>query len=225
MVSLFSLSRSHAGACAPASRDVAERMAAEIGEAGGRAIFVPLEASDLAQWEAAAKATTDAFGSLDILVNNAGTNEACSPPHIDFDQWDKVMDINVKGPLMGMQVCAPIMREHGGGSIVNIASLAGMLGTPSTAYSTSKWALRGLSKSAASSFCNWGVRVNTIDPGFTGGTNMADAIAGAAGSNPVMRKTLAKKGNPLAGESLAGREGKVVKIAAAALSLAGDDSS
>jgi NAD(P)-dependent dehydrogenase (short-subunit alcohol dehydrogenase family) len=127
------------------------------------------------------------FGSLHILVNNAGTNELCAVPNVDVDQWNKVMSINVTGPMMGIQACAALMKESWGGSIVNISSLAGMQGTFSTAYSTSKWALNGLSASVAFNLADWGIRSNVICPGFIRNTNLTNVIesAQATAHNPL----------------------------------------
>jgi NAD(P)-dependent dehydrogenase (short-subunit alcohol dehydrogenase family) len=70
-------------------------------------------------------------------------------PEVNIDEWNKVFEINVIGTLRGIQTCAPLMRDSGGGSIINIGSVAGITGNFSTAYSSSKWALEGLSPSAA----------------------------------------------------------------------------
>jgi NAD(P)-dependent dehydrogenase (short-subunit alcohol dehydrogenase family) len=108
--------------------DVANNVVAEIKAAGGGAAFIPLEVTAQDQWESAVSRIKEMFGSLHILVNNAGTNELCAVPNVELDQWNKVMSINVTGPMLGMQACAALMKESGGGSIVNISSLAGMQG-------------------------------------------------------------------------------------------------
>ena len=92
------------------------------------------------------------------------------------------MRINLFGPFYGMKAVAPLMRESGGGSIVNISSISGQIGYFSPAYSSSKWGLRGLSKSAAGNFARWGIRVNSVHPGLVGTALLggADAFVGAA---------------------------------------------
>ena len=194
--------------------EVAKQVVSEIKAEGGEATFIKLEVTDKAQWEDAVKQVKEIYGGLHILVNNAGTNEMCALPHVDVDQWNKIMAINVTGPMMGIQACAPLMKESGGGSIVNISSLAGMLGTPGTAYTTSKWALRGLSASAAYGLSNWGIRSNVICPGFIEHTNLTNAIEAQSGGQ-----------NPLATFALVGRSGEPMELAQAALFFASDESS
>lgn len=192
--------------------DVANQIVSEIKADGGEATFIKLEVTDKAQWENVVDQVKEKYGSLHILVNNAGTNELCSLPNIDLDKWQKIMDINVTGPMMGIQLCAPLMKVSGGGSIINISSIAGMLGTPSTAYSTSKWALNGLSANAAFSLGSFGIRSNVICPGFIANTNLTNAM-------PTGAK------NPIDDIALLGRSGETKELAGAALFLASDDSS
>jgi NAD(P)-dependent dehydrogenase (short-subunit alcohol dehydrogenase family) len=193
--------------------ELANSIVAAIKADGGEAIFIKLEVSEKEHWEQLVKKVKETYGALHILVNNAGTNELCALPNIDFEQWAKVMDINVTGPMMGIQLCAPLMKESGGGSIVNISSLAGMQGTPNTAYSTSKWALNGLSASAAFSLASWGIRSNVICPGFIANTNLTNAISANAGGNPMEKIILLE------------RSGETMELAQTALFLASNDSS
>lgn len=197
--------------------ELARKIVGEIEAEGGQAIFVRLEVTAQEDWNRLADATMDAYGALHILVNNAGTNAMSTFPRIDREVWDQVMDINVTGPMLGIQACAPLMRDSGGGSIVNIASLGGMHGTPSAAYSTSKWALRGLSGSAAYTLAGWGIRSNVICPGFIEDTNLTNAIAA--------RQKGAGMPNPLASSAFLGRGGRTEELAQAALFLASDASS
>ena len=192
--------------------DVANQIVSEIKADGGEATFIKLEVTSKADWENVVNKTKEIYGGIHILVNNAGTNELCSLPNVDLDLWSKIMDINVTGPMMGIQLCAPVMKECGGGSIINISSIAGMLGTPSTAYSTSKWALNGLSANAAFSLGSFGIRSNVICPGFIANTNLTNAIPAGAK-------------NPIDDIALLGRTGETKELAGAALFLASDDSS
>lgn len=193
-------------------QDVANKIVAEIKADGGEATFIKLEVVSREDWANVVNQTKKMYGAIHILVNNAGTNELCSLPNVDFDNWDKIMAINVTGPMMGIQLCAPIMKESGGGSIVNISSIAGLLGTPSTAYSTSKWALNGLSANAAFSLAAFGIRSNVICPGFIADTNLTNAMP---------------KGveNPIDKIALLGRSGETRELAQAALFFASDESS
>lgn len=198
--------------------DVANEIVKEIEADGGEAMFVHLEVSDPNEWELAAKKTMETYGALHILVNNAGVNTPVVFPRIDIDAWNKVMDIDVTGPMVGIQTCAPYMKASGGGSIINIASLAGMFGTVGTAYSTAKWALRGLSASAAASYGSWGIRSNVVDPGFIAGTNLTNKIQQGLAANNV-------SSNPLADLASLERGGTTDELANAVLFLASDESS
>src|SRR5947209_5411752 len=99
-------------------------------------------------------------------MNIVGSNDLVMLPEVDIDAWNTMFEINVTAILRGMQTCAPLIRDSGGGSIVNIGSVAGITGNFSTAYSSSKWALEGLSRSAVYVFADWGIRCNVIQPGF-----------------------------------------------------------
>lgn len=192
--------------------DVANSVVAEIKAAGGEATFVRLEVVNPEDWKRVVDEAKTRYGALHVLVNNAGTNELCSLPNVDLDAWNRIMAVNVTGPMMGIQQCAPIMKESGGGSIVNISSIAGMLGTPSTAYSTSKWALNGLSANAAFSLASSGIRSNVICPGFIADTNLTNAMPQGAK-------------NPIDDIALLARSGRTTELAHAALFLASDESS
>jgi NAD(P)-dependent dehydrogenase (short-subunit alcohol dehydrogenase family) len=128
-----------------------------------------------------------------------------------------VFQINVTATMVGMQTCAPLMRDSGGGSIVNIGSVGGMSGTFSTAYSSSKWALEGLSRSAAYLFADWGIRCNVIQPGF-----IATKMTAPVTANPAMKEMLDKQ---MEETVLLRRVGRPEEIAATALFLASDESS
>jgi NAD(P)-dependent dehydrogenase (short-subunit alcohol dehydrogenase family) len=99
-------------------------------------------------------------------MNIVGSNALVRLPHVDIDEWNKIFEINVTGTLRGIQTCAPLIKDSGGGSIVNIGSVAGITGNFSSGYSSSKWALEGLSRSAAYVYSDWGIRSNVIQPGW-----------------------------------------------------------
>ena len=193
--------------------DRGRELAQEIQDAGGKALFVRLDVTDQEQWANAVRQAKEAFGALHILVNNAGTNAPAVLPMVDMDVWNKVFATNVTGILVGIQICAPLMKESGGGSIINIGSIGGMAATFSTAYSSSKWALRGLSKSAAYTLAGWGIRCNLIQPGMIA-TDMTKEMI----NNPVVEQTVHDS-------VLLGRIGNAHEIATTALFLASDDSS
>jgi NAD(P)-dependent dehydrogenase (short-subunit alcohol dehydrogenase family) len=192
-------------------------LAKEITEAGGKARFVKLDTTDQAQWTDAVAQVKDAFGGLHVLMNIVGTNAMAMIPDVDLEVWNTVLQTNLTGTLMGIQACAPLMKESGGGSIINIGSVAGLSGNFGTAYSTSKFGLEGLSRSAAYLLADWGIRCNVIQPGFIE-TDMTKAMT----ANPVAKK-FAK--SALNNQVLLRRAGKAEEIGYTALFLASDESS
>src|SRR4051812_48129210 len=116
-------------------------LAKEINDGGAKAHFVELEVTDQDQWTAAVDEVGEKFGALHVLMNIVGSNALVMLPEADIDEWNKIFEINVTGTLRGIQTCAPLMKDSGGGSIVNIGSVAGITGNFSTGYSSSKWAL------------------------------------------------------------------------------------
>ena len=108
-----------------------------------------------------------AYGRIDVLINNAGINPALqSVGTVELDLWRKIFSVNVEGALRMSQCVAPVMRDGGGGSIVNIGSMEGYASTPiSVAYGASKAALRHLTVSMANEWAEWGIRVNILSPG------------------------------------------------------------
>ena len=144
-----------------------ERSAAEIRELGGDAIFVKLDVTSDEDWQNAIQATLDAYGRLDIMVNNAGTSAPATVEDTTVDVWDGQMDVHAKGVFLGTKYAIPEMRKVGGGSIINISSIYGLVGSVgSTAYHAAKGAIRIFSKAAAIQYASDGIRVNSVHPGF-----------------------------------------------------------
>lgn len=141
-----------------------EAVAADLGE---RAAYRHLDVTSEDDWVAAVADAEERFGPVSVLVNNAGILDF-SPIHKqDIARYRLVLDVNLVGPLIGMKTVAPSMKRAGGGSIINVSSNAGIVGLPSAAaYVSSKWGLRGLSKTAAMDLGVIGVRVNSVHPGF-----------------------------------------------------------
>ena len=151
-------------------------VASEIAEAGGDAIYVHLDVTDESQWDAAVQSAVTSFGKLDILVNNAGIWRRGHVMETSSEQWDDIMDVNAKGVFLGTKSAIPEMRKAGGGSIVNISSTAGLVGSKtSSAYSASKGAVRIFSKSTAIQYASEGIRANSIHPGPID-TDMGDQV-------------------------------------------------
>lgn len=189
----------------------------EIVEGGGKAHFVQLDVVNQDQWDAAVVQIKDQAGGLHILVNIVGSNALVRLPKIDFEEWNKIFEINVTGTLRGIQTCAPLMKESGGGSIVNIGSVAGITGNFSTGYSSSKWALEGLSRSAAYIYSDWNIRCNVVQPGF-----IETDLTAPMTSNPVMKKM---QEGVMKNTVLLRRTGKADEIGYTVLFLASDESS
>ena len=143
-----------------------QQVEAEIAESGGEAVFVTLDVTSEADWQNAVDTAVDRFGSLDILVNNAGIWNGGNVEQQTTEGWDRVMDINAKGVFLGTRAAIPAMRNAGGGSIVNISSVAGIIGSVgATAYNASKGAVRILTKSTAVQYAAEGIRCNSVHPG------------------------------------------------------------
>jgi cyclopentanol dehydrogenase len=146
--------------------DEGKKVEAEINESGGDCVFVLLDVSDEDAWRRAVNEAVSRYGKLDILVNNAGIYRAHIVEETTADEWDQVMDINAKGVFLGTKHAIPAMRQAGGGSIVNISSVAGLVGSKqTTAYTASKGAVRLLTKSTAIQYAADGIRANSVHPG------------------------------------------------------------
>jgi 3alpha(or 20beta)-hydroxysteroid dehydrogenase len=134
---------------------------------GDGAAYEPLDVTDAGAWRRVVDATMARWGRLDVLVNNAGIFRMLSIADTTEEIWERIMAVNTTGVFLGIQTVAPIMVAQGGGSIVNISSIAGLRGSArAIAYSTSKWAVRGMTKCAAQELAAAGVRVNSVHPGI-----------------------------------------------------------
>lgn len=142
-----------------------EAVVGEILAGGGRADFHPLDVTSFESWSEMTRLIEAADGTLDGLVNNAGVSHRAGIEDTTIEAWHRVMEINLSSVFYGMKACAPLL-EPGGGSIVNVSSIAGMLGYFAAGYGASKWGVRGLSKVGALEFAEHQVRVNSIHPGL-----------------------------------------------------------
>lgn len=159
----------------------AERGAGLAAELGDGARFVCLDVSQEESWAAAVAETEKAFGALTILVNNAGVQ---NPPALIESThratWDRILDINLTGTFLGIKAAAPALRRAGGGVIINIASTMGLGGTAFYApYVASKWAVRGLTQTAALELGRDNIRVNAIHPGVVATPFITEPAAGS----------------------------------------------
>ena len=143
-----------------------QQVQAEVAESGGEAVFVRLDVTVESDWRRAVDTAVQRFGKLDILVNNAGIFDRSTVQSQTIESWDRVMGINAKGVFLGTKAAIPAMRDAGGGSIVNLSSVAGLTGSiQATSYNTSKGAVRILTKSTAIQCAADGIRCNSVHPG------------------------------------------------------------
>ncbi|GAB2696940.1 glucose 1-dehydrogenase [Nocardia thraciensis] len=159
----------------------AERGAALADELGKRALFARLDVTDERSWSAAVLAAESTFGALHVLVNNAGVqNPPATIETTDQATWSRILDINLTGTFLGIKAAAPALRRAAGGAIVNIASTMGLGGTAHYApYVASKWAVRGLTRTAALELGRDHIRVNTVHPGVIATPFIHEPAAGA----------------------------------------------
>jgi 3alpha(or 20beta)-hydroxysteroid dehydrogenase len=176
-------------------------------------LFLPLDVGEESDWTAVADAVDSWRGRLDILVNSAGIFEVAGIRGTTTELFERTMRINQTGTFLGIRACAPLMAKGGGGSIVNLSSAAGLVGTAGTiAYTTSKWAVRGMTKVAALELAPDGIRVNSVHPGGID-TDMTRFIKGDLNALP---------GSPALPM---GRMGEAQEVARMILFLASDQSS
>ena len=191
------------------------RVAAEIAELGGEAIYVHLDVTKEEDWQSAVQAAVSAYGKLDVLINNAGIWRRGRVEDTTVEDWDAIQNVNSKGVFLGTKAAIPEMRKAGGGSVINISSTAGLVGGPrSTAYTASKGAVRLFTKATAIQYAGEGIRSNSIHPGPID-TEMIQQVW--QGEDNSREESIAR--TPL------GRVGTVDDIAYGALFLASDESS
>ena len=196
--------------------DQGKAVAEEIGAA---AIYQHLDVTSEDEWAEAVAATTGAFGKLDVLVNNAGIAEAAPLAEMTLDSYRRVTEVNQTGVFLGMRAVVEPMTEAGGGSILNISSIDGLIGMNNIiSYVASKWAVRGMTKTAAMELAPRGIRVNSIHPGFIHTSLAVEDESGLPEIHALLDEYTARV-TPM------GRTGEPEEIAKLALFLASDDSS
>jgi NAD(P)-dependent dehydrogenase (short-subunit alcohol dehydrogenase family) len=182
---------------------------AAITGAGGTAAFVRLNVTDESDWAQAVSTTVEKFGGLDILVNNAGIGDTDPLEVTTVDTWNKVVAVTQTSVFLGMKAAAAALKASGHGSVVNISSMYGIVGSGvSPAYHAAKGAVRLLTKTTALGWAQEGVRVNSVHPGFI--------------DTPILGDTdrdMLVAGTPM------GRLGRPEEIAAIVTFLASDDAS
>ena len=196
------------------SEDEGRAVEAQIAEAGSQALFVRLDVTQESDWTNAVDLAVSRFGKLDVLVNNAGISSRAFTDDTGIDAWDKIMEVNSKGVFLGTRAAIPKMLEAGGGSIVNISSIMGLVGSAGghPAYNASKGAVRIFSKAMAVRHGKDNIRVNSVHPGF-----MPPMASGIAYDQEQRRGSLE--------QTTLGREGRIEEVANAVLFLASDEAS
>ena len=194
--------------------DLGRQVEAEINETGGQALFLRLDVTQESDWERVVRETVGRFGKLDVLVNNAAILRTTPIEHTTVEEWDTVMAVNARGVFLGTKHAIPEMRKAGGGSIINISSTAGLVGSPrGGAYGTSKGAVRLFTKYTAIQHAGDGIRANSIHPGPIDTEMIAESIGTPEG------RTRSEGRIPV------GRVGTVDDVAYGTLFLASDESS
>jgi 3alpha(or 20beta)-hydroxysteroid dehydrogenase len=146
-----------------ADGDRAQALAAELGE-GAEGIAHDVTSEE--RWQVVIERALELHGHIDVLLNNAGIFLAAPLTETSLADFRRLIDVNVTGVFLGMRTVAPAMIERRAGSVINVSSVAGLMGPPMlTAYAASKWAVRGMSKVAAKELAQFGVRVNSLHPG------------------------------------------------------------
>jgi NAD(P)-dependent dehydrogenase (short-subunit alcohol dehydrogenase family) len=198
---------------------IADRLAHEGGEVaasiGAAARFEELDVTDEANWRDVVAATVRHFGKLDVLVNNAGVSGSAEQDLYSTDAWHRIMGVNATGVFLGIKYAVPAMVAAGGGSIVNLSSIAGIIGSEGIhmAYNASKAAVRLMTKTVAVQHAKDGIRANSVHPGIMPAMRTSGRTA-----DPAVRAERMKV-IPMR------RPGEVDEVAYAILFLASDESS
>lgn len=172
--------------------DIAPAGAALAEEIGTQAVFLQHDVADSAAWKNVVDLAMERYGRIDVLVNNAGVYKPCTLQETDVALLDFHYRINQLGVFLGMKSVIGPMTAGGGGSIVNISSQAALSGVPGVfAYAATKWAVRGMTKSAALDLARYGIRVNSVHPGGIDtpmiAENSAEAMEGFKAMIPMGR--------------------------------------
>jgi NAD(P)-dependent dehydrogenase (short-subunit alcohol dehydrogenase family) len=196
--------------------DVLEHEGGQIaGSIGSAARFEHLDVTSEDDWTAVVSATTTHFGKLDILVNNAGISGSAEQDFYSTEAWHRIMGVNATGVFFGIKHAVPAMKANGGGSIVNLSSIAGIIGSEHVhmAYNASKAAVRLMTKSVAVQHAKDNIRANSVHPGIMPAMRTSGRTADPAIRAERMRVIPMR------------RPGEVDEVAYAILFLASDEAS
>jgi 3(or 17)beta-hydroxysteroid dehydrogenase len=199
--------------------DLGKETAEEIRREGGEALFIKHDVTSEDSWSAVVKKVLSKFGKLDIMVNNAGVQIIKEIAETSLEEWRGLMSVNLEGVFLGTKHAIRAMRESGGGSIVNISSIAGIIGTAddTAAYCASKGGVRLFTKAAALECSkighNYNIRVNSVHPGVI----KTDMVASMMAQDAELKKRM-ESNHPI------GFLGEPIDIAYVVLYLASDES-
>jgi cyclopentanol dehydrogenase len=194
--------------------DLGRRSEAQLREHGYDALFVHLDVRDEEQWKRAVAQTVTAYGKLNVLVNNAGQGYMHNVEQTTMEIWQHEMDVHAKGTFLGTKHAIPEMRKAGGGSIINVSSIYGLVGsTTSAAYHAAKGAIRIFTKATAIQYAKDNIRANSVHPGYS-----VTPMTHKTRNTPELLKFYTDK-VPM------GRWGTADEIASGILFLASDESS
>ena len=198
----------------------AERTASMVKKEGGRAIALQADIAKLADLERVVAKSLEAYGRIDILHNNVGINATGGPVEHTEEDWRKVLDVNVTGAFLAAKAVIPVMERQGGGSIINISSIAAIrwTGHPFIAYHASKAALNHMSTAIAAQYAPQKIRCNVIMPGLMDTPRLLHHIVNFYGGDAALMKKTRASSVPMK------EMGTPWDIANAALFLASDES-
>ncbi|MFD0356885.1 SDR family NAD(P)-dependent oxidoreductase [Streptomyces sp. NPDC127110] len=146
---------------------------------GGQGLYVRHDVADADSWAGVVRGAVAAFGTVSALVNNAALWRTAHVEEQSPEGFEELLRVNLLGPFLGIRALAPVLRAGGGGSVVNVSSTAGLVGIPGhAAYGSTKFGLRGLTRSAALDLAGDGIRVNSVHPGAVDTPMVAGAVAG-----------------------------------------------
>ncbi len=168
-----------------------------VKSAGGEGVYHHLDVTSEAGWQALIETIEAERGRLDILVNNAGLYRRGFLDDMDLDEFRQLFAVNVEGVFLGMKYAARLMRKSGGGSIVNLSSGAGLIGSPGgVGYCGTKGAVRLMTKAAGVELPRFGIRVNSVHPGYVD-TPMGASVIDAIGGDPDQRREQLTRAVPI----------------------------
>ena len=200
------------------AEDAGHTLADAINGTGAQAIFLSQDVTDEARWAEVTQAAMDKFGRIDVLLNSAGIGEGEPLLEVTYESWKRVMAINADGTFLGMRAVAPIMAAAGKGSIINISSILGKVGSAGApAYCASKGAVLMLTKATALELAPLGVRVNSVHPGYIDTPMVSNAIQRSDNGNEMRELIIS--------QHAMGRLGVPREIADGIVFLASDESS